>query len=142
MISSLIEQLVRDEGLRLKPYPDSAGKITIGVGRNLDDVGISREEALSLLANDVQNARNQVEQHLPWSGGLDDVRHDALVNMAFNMGIGRLLGFSKFLTALQAAIQSGGYKVASAQMLDSAWARQVGDRAQRLALQIESGFWQ
>lgn len=135
---NLIEQLVRDEDLKLKPYKDSVGKLTIGVGRNLDDVGISRDEAMTMLANDVQHARNQLEQHLPWAGGLDEVRQGALLNMTFNMGIGGLLNFRQFL----AALQSGDYKTAAAQMLDSLWAKQVGARAERLALQIESGFWQ
>lgn len=135
---NLIEQLLRDEGLELKPYKDSVGKLTIGIGRNLEDDGISREEAMALLANDVQNARNQVEQHLPWAANLDEVRESALVNMAFNMGIGSLLNFRKFLSALEA----GDYKAASAEMLDSLWAKQVGPRAQRLALQIELGSWQ
>jgi lysozyme len=135
---NLIEQLVRDEGIELRPYKDSVGKLTIGVGRNLDDVGISRAEAMALLANDVQNARAQLEEHLPWAGGLDEIREAALVNMAFNLGIGRLLNFRNFLAALQA----GDYKTASAEMMNSLWAKQVGPRAQRLALQIETGFWQ
>lgn len=135
---NLVEQLVRDERLELKPYRDSVGKLTIGVGRNLDDVGISRAEAMSLLANDIANAKAQLEQHLPWTGGLDEVRESALVNMTFNMGIGALMNFRKFLAALEA----GDYKTAAAEMLDSLWSKQVGDRAQRLAMQIETGFWQ
>ena len=135
---NLIEQLIRDEGMQLKPYKDTVGKITIGCGRNLDDVGISREEAMMLLANDAQNASNQVEQHLPWAANLDKIRFWALVNMSFNLGIARLLEFRNFLGALQA----GDYKAASSEMLDSLWARQVGSRAQRLAIQIETGIWQ
>jgi lysozyme len=135
---TLEEQLERDEGLRLRPYRDSVGKLTIGVGRNLDDVGISHDEAMALLANDIKNAQGQIERELPWAEGLDPVRHAALVNMCFNLGIGRLGGFVNFLVALQA----GDYKRASIEMLNSLWARQVGPRAERLALQIETGFWQ
>jgi lysozyme len=135
---NLIEQLVRDEGLQLKPYKDSVGKTTIGVGRNLDDVGISRDEAMMLLANDAQNASSQIEKNIPWASGLDRVRWAALVNMCFNLGIGKLLEFRNFLGALQA----GDYKAASSEMLDSVWARQVGSRAQRLAMQIQTGIWQ
>ncbi len=135
---TLLDQLTRDEGLRLKPYKDSVGKLTIGVGRNLDDVGISRDEALLLLANDIQNAKDRIEQELPWAGNLDEVRLAALVNMVFNMGIGGVMQFHKFLAALAA----GDFKTASTEMLSSHWAEQVGPRAQRLAIQIESGFWQ
>lgn len=135
---NLTDQLIRDEGLRLYPYTDTVGKITIGVGRNLTDVGISAVEARQLLANDVQNAIARMEQTLPWSTGLDEVRHAALANMTFNLGIGRLCGFKNFLEALR----SGDWKTARNEMLNSHWAEQVGPRAQRLAIQIETGVWQ
>lgn len=133
------EQLARDEGFRPHAYQDSVGKLTIGIGRNLDDVGISHEEALVLLANDVKCARILLADRLPWTvTALDEARKGVLINMCFNMGIFRLLEFKQFLAALQAA----DYKLAAAQMLDSKWAKQVGGRAQRLAAQIETGVWQ
>lgn len=135
---TLIEQLIRDEGVVLHPYTDSVGKLTIGIGRNLTDVGISQAEATYLLVNDIQNATDHLEKALPWTGGLDDVRHSALINMTFNMGIGGLCAFKKFLTALQAE----DWKTARNEMLDSTWAKQVGARAQRLAIQIETGEFQ
>jgi lysozyme len=135
---TLIEQLIRDEGVVLHPYTDSVGKLTIGIGRNLTDVGITQAEATYLLVNDIQNATDHLEKALPWTGGLDDVRHSALLNMTFNMGIGRLCGFTKFLVAMQAE----DWKTARNEMLDSLWAKQVGVRAQRLAIQIETGVCQ
>jgi lysozyme len=134
---TLEDQLIRDEGLRLKPYKDSVGKTTIGIGRNLDDVGISQPEAMTLLENDIENASAMLRTRLPWTINLDDVRRAALINMTFNMGIGGLLGFRKFLAALEA----GDYRAASAEMMDSTWYKQVGDRAHRLSVQIESGEW-
>ena len=128
----------RHEGLRLHPYRDSVGKLTIGVGRNLDDVGISRDEAMTLLTNDIDAATNSLEQTFPWTLAIDEVRMAVLINMTFNMGVGRLAGFKNFL----AACQQGDWTTARAQMLDSVWAEQVGARAQRLALQIETGDWQ
>lgn len=138
VIANLSDQLIRDESVRLHPYADTVGKITIGVGRNLTDVGISYVEARQLLANDVANAIAQMEKALPWSTGLDEVRHGALANMTFNLGIGRLCGFTKFLVAMR----DGDWKTARNEMLDSTWAKQVGARAQRLAIQIETGVWQ
>jgi lysozyme len=138
MITNLADQLIRDEGVRLFPYVDTVGKVTIGVGRNLTDDGISLTEARQLLANDIANAVAVMERELPWAVGLDDVRHAALANMAFNLGVGRLLGFKNFLDAMR----SGDWKTARNQMLDSTWAKQVGARAQRLAIQIETGEWQ
>src|SRR5579859_8167737 len=118
----LIAQLIRDESLRLRPYRDTVGKLTIGIGRNLDDVGISHDEALLLLNNDLDKVSGQVRTQLPWTIGLDDARLAVLVNMAFNMGIGSLLGFKDTL----ALIQSGNYTAAADAMLHSKWATQVG----------------
>jgi lysozyme len=91
-----------------------------------------------LLANDIGNAIRNLEQTFPWTTGLDDVRRSALLNMTFNMGIHSLAEFKLFL----AAMQSGNYTEARNQMLDSEWANQVGARAQRLAIQIETGQMQ
>ena len=138
MIASLKDQLVRDEELRLKPYTDSVGKLTIGVGRNLTDKGISFQEAQGLLANDIADATADLQAKLPWTATLDDVRKGALLNMTFNMGIGGLLEFHDFL----ARMQRGDFSGAAGAMLDSLWARQVGARATRLSMQIQTGEWQ
>ena len=133
--SALNAELIRDEGLRLRPYLDSVGKLTIGVGRNLDDVGISNAEALTMLANDVDLAIHELESRFTWFGDLSDARQRVLVNMCFNLGITRLLGFRNML----AAVELGDYYKAAHEMLDSKWARQVGDRAKRLATMMEQG---
>lgn len=134
----LIEQLKRDEGMRLTPYKDSIGKLTIGIGRNLDDVGISKDEAEYLLANDVAKVKIELGQALPWTSGLDQARLGALQNMAFNMGVKGLLKFKNTLSLIKA----GQYDAAAHEMMLSLWARQVGARATRLAQQIYTGLWQ
>ena len=134
---TIIEQLKRDEGVRLKPYRDSVGKLTIGVGRNLDDVGIDANEADFLLSNDVVRAGLELSTHLPWTDKLDDARRGVLLNMTFNLGIAGLLTFRNTLSL----IQNGHYAAAAAAMLDSKWAAQVGPRAQRLSQQMEQGVW-
>jgi lysozyme len=138
MIDHLIKQLRRDEGVRLKPYKDTVGKLTIGIGRNLDDVGISNVEADTLLKNDVTRAMADLDKHLPWWATLDDARRGVLVNMAFNLGIHGLLGFKNTLRM----IETGRYNDAADNMLQSKWATQVGVRAQRLATQMRTGAWQ
>jgi len=135
MTTRLREQLIRHEDLRLKPYRDSVGKLSIGVGRNLDDVGISREEALLLLDNDILRAQTAVIRELPWAVELDSARFEVLINMAFNMGIGGLLGFRKFL----AELQDRHFEAAAKEMLDSRWAEQVGRRAEELAQIVRTG---
>lgn len=135
MSPELQAQLVRHEGLRLKPYCDTVGKLTLGVGRNLDDVGITQAEAMTLLAGDVARAEAGLDARLPWWRTLDPVRADVLVNMAFNLGIASLCGFDRTL----AAVREGRWVDAADGMLASAWAKQVGGRAVELARQMRTG---
>jgi len=133
---SLRMQLIRHEGLRLKPYRDTVGKLTIGVGRNLDDVGISEAEAFYLLENDIKRTRKELHERLPWISNLSPTRQDVLVNMAFNMGVGGVLKFKKML----ANLEQGRWYDASREMLDSKWAQQVGERAVELAEKMRNGI--
>lgn len=129
MMQDLIEDLKRDEGFRSHPYKDTVDKWTIGYGRNLDDVGISRAEAEYLLNHDVGIAYEETRADYPWikEAPLDVQR--GLYNMAFNMGRNRLSGFKKML----AALEDGNYGKAADEALDSKWATQVGARATRIA---------
>ena len=131
---TVARQLLIDEGLRLKPYRCTAGKLTIGVGRNLDDRGITEPEAMGLLDNDIRRVWSEVMSNLPWAIRAPEVVQDVLVNMGFNLGLGGLLGFKRTLAHLEA----GEYGKAADAMLDSRWAGQVGERAQRLARQIRA----
>lgn len=132
---ALISQLIIDEGLQLKPYTDSVGKLTIGVGRNLNDVGISEDEARALLNNDVQRTQNALDAAFPLWRSLSENRQAVICNMAFNMGVSRVLDFRKMIHAIQAADFLG----AAREMLNSEWARQVGKRADRLAEAMRNG---
>ncbi len=134
----LMEQLIRHEGLKLKPYTDSVGKLTIGVGRNLEDVGISESEAMSMLENDINRAQFECVQKIDVFHVQVKARQDVLINMVFNMGVNRVLGFKNMLRA----IRNGDYAKAASDMLDSKWARQVGNRARELANQMKSGAYQ
>lgn len=134
-LQGLREQLILDEGLRLLPYTDTVGKLTIGVGRNLADGGITRDEAMYLLDNDIKLAVNRLDDSLAWWRTLSDVRQNVLLNMCFNMGLNRLLGFKKALAAMQA----GNFEEAANEMQSSAWSNQVGPRAQRLVQSMRSG---
>lgn len=132
----LIRQLRRHEGERLKPYRCTAGKLTIGIGRNLDDRGITAEESAYLLNNDIDRVWTELQTRLPWTTGLSDVRQRVLLDMAFNLGIDGLLKFRSTL----ATIQAGQYHKAGEMMLDSLWARQVGMRAHRLSKMMQTGI--
>uniref|UniRef100_A0A6H1Z9S2 Putative glycoside hydrolase n=1 Tax=viral metagenome TaxID=1070528 RepID=A0A6H1Z9S2_9ZZZZ len=125
----LSDLLRKDEGLRLKPYRDSTGHLTIGYGRNLDDNGISESEADILLQNDIIKATQEINQHLPVFYQLNEARRAVLINMCFNMGLTTLLKFKNTLKC----IEVGNYAEASRRMLFSKWAKQVGNRAKRLS---------
>jgi lysozyme len=133
-MTALIKELTVDEGMRKKPYKCTAGKTTIGIGRNLDDVGISQEEAEYLLRNDIKKAVEEAKK-FPWYEGLSPVRKRVIVNMIFNLGITR---FKKFKKTIQ-YISVGDFQSASTEMLDSGWANQVGPRAKRLSKMMKLG---
>ena len=152
---ALKAELIRDEGLKLKVYRCTEGKLSIGVGRNLDDVGIrateearwgitkgrcvlkgiTRDEALWLLDGDVDNCEAGLDRKLPFWRRLDPVRQRVLLNMCFNMGLGTLLTFKNTLKHIEA----GKYQLAADGMRASKWRAQVGERALRLARMMESG---
>ncbi len=135
----LLTQLQQDEGLRLSAYQDTLGHWTIGYGHTPARPGETwtREQALAALRADCVAALRDVDRVLPWAKDLGPVRHAVFVNMAFNMGIGRLNGFQRAL----AAARLGDYEACARHMLDSLWARQVGPRAQRLAHQMRANAW-
>ena len=153
--SALESDLMRDEGIKLKAYCDTVGKLTIGVGRNLDDVGIhpgeesvlgitkescirdgiTNVQAMVLLDNDMDTIARQLDAQLPWWRTLSPRRQRVLLNMGFNLGVNGLLGFKNTL----GLIKAGRYKDAANGMLLSKWARQVKARAARLAVDMEHG---
>lgn len=134
----LSQMLIQHEGMRLKPYRCTAGKITIGVGHNLDDLGITEEQALMIFRDDLANAYRTAKAVVPKFLGLSEARQAVLVDMAFNLGETRLRGFRKMLSA----IEHGQYRIAADEMLDSKWASQVHGRAERLARMMRTGEWE
>lgn len=134
-MNEVLEQLKRHEGFSSTAYRCPTGKITVGYGRNLDDVGVSKAEALDLLYTDVRRATRTLKLRIPVACQLDEARLAVLVNMTFNMGIGQVSKFTRML----AAIKKGDWNEASKEMLDSKWAIQVGQRAQELSLQMRTG---
>lgn len=128
-MKEMVKQLELHEGLRLKPYYDTVDKLTIGIGRNLEDTGISKAEASFMLQNDLIRIIAELDEQLPWWRELSENRRRILVDMAFNLGT---FGLSQFRDML-AATKTGDFDTASKEMLDSKWAKQVGNRAKRLA---------
>jgi lysozyme len=133
-MTTLEQMLIADEGLELKPYRCTGDKLTIGIGRNLDDVGISRDEALYLLANDIK----RVERGLMSNGtfnALDESRKIAIMNMAFQLGVNGCLAFSNMWACLARKDWQGAHREA----LSSRWAKQTPSRANRIAAILLTG---
>ena len=134
-MSDRLKKLTKEfEGCRLKPYKCPAGKLTIGYGRNLDDVGISQAEADMMFERDFAKAEADVRDICKEFGiNVDDLieqRFYVLTDMCFNLGKGGLKKFKKLFSALK----KGLYDDAANAMLDSLWAKQVGNRATKLAV--------
>lgn len=131
---TLIESLTRHEGMRLFPYEDSVGKWTLGVGRNIEDIGITKDEALLMLKNDINRAEADARKYA-WFDSLSDTRQNVVIEMIFNLGLNRFAGFVGMISA----IVKGDFNDAADEMLDSKWAKQVGSRANELANLMRAG---
>lgn len=137
-MDKLLAMLKRHEGVETHAYECSEGKVTVGVGRNIDQaggMGLSDDEIDYLLQNDVERVVKELAAEYPWFSDLDDVRRDAMVDISFNLGATRLRLFKRAL----AAMETGNYKEAATEFLDSRWAKQVGSRALELTDMISSG---
>lgn len=140
-MTKLEEQLLDMEGEVLHAYQDHLGYWTIGVGHLIDKRKggeIPKHISRELLHLDVREKSEQLMKALPWTMTLDYIRFSALVNMAFQLGIDGLLGFTKMLIHLK----NGNWQAAYYGALDSKWAREdTPARAKRVAKQLLTGLW-
>lgn len=142
-LQKLIAELRIDEGVRYSPYKDTKGIPTVGVGHNLNakplPVGwkcpLNDTQVNSLLDDDLEDVFHDLDRNLPWWTDLNDVRQRVVANMAFNLGIAKLLGFKNTLVFMR----QGKFSQAADGMLASAWATQVKGRATRLADMMRKG---
>jgi lysozyme len=137
-MNGVIDLVQQHEGLRLKPYLDTATppRVTIGWGRNLTDEGISRQEAEVMLANDIAVCETDLEQFW-WFRPLDQVRRAVLIDLRFNLGLSGLLHFPNMI----AAIGKQDWAAAAVECADPHWVAQVGDRAHQDAKMLLTGSW-
>jgi len=136
----LKQQLLREEGSESCAYQDTLGFWTIGVGRLIDPKkggGLSQDEIEYLLDNDIKKITEKVHKFLPWVSKLNEPCQSVLLQMTFQMGLRGLLGFKRTL----GSIEDGQFAEAAAEMLESKWAKQTPERANRLATQMETGEW-
>ena len=125
---NFVERLKKHEGFREHIYIDSIGVLTIGYGFNLETVSLPRPVAELWLAFEIDKKEDALEK-FDWYNDTDAVRQEVLLDMAYNLGVNGLLTFRKMIKALE----NRNYMEAAAEMLNSKWARQVGQRAVRLS---------
>jgi lysozyme len=128
-------QLRIDEGVKDRIYRDTRGILTLGVGHNVEAKPLPAKVIDLLLECDIDDAERDARSLVLTFDELSPARQAVLVNLAFNLGRTRLAGFRHFLTAVAA----GDWETAAREMLDSDWAHEVHDRADRLAGHMRSG---
>jgi len=133
--AKLRQMLLDDEGYRQFPYKCTAGKLTVGIGRNLEARGISKEEAFYLLNQDIDYFTDFLKDNLPFFDSLSENRQNVLVNMCFNLGTHGFMKFKKMINH----VSKGQFEQAVAEMLDSKWIQQVPNRAMRLCEMMKEG---
>lgn len=136
LIARLAKQLQIEEGVKLRLYRDTAGKLTIGMGHNIEDLGISPAVADLMAQEDIANTLHWLSQ-FAWFSNADEVRQAVIANMSFNLGPGGLLHFPRMLAAVQAKL----YDAAADEMVHSEWYKQVATRGARLVQMMRSGEW-
>ena len=127
--------LVKHESYKQFPYVDTSGHLTIGIGRNLDNRGISLPEAYYLVDEDITYFSGKLQQYLKFFHKIDENRQVVLINMCFNLGVQGFLNFTHMILALEAL----DFERAADEILSSKWAEQVGERAQQLAQIMRTG---
>ena len=133
-LENLRKTLIADEGLKLSLYKCTSGKNTIGVGRNLDDRGISNETAMQMLDEDIELIQHELKENISFFHTLPDIVQQALCNLVFNMGVSRFLAFKKTLVHLR----NHEWDKAADELLDSKYASQLPNRSKRVADMIRS----
>lgn len=138
------EMIAKDEGFRSYPYKDSKGIWTVGYGINLNqfpevleaikEKGISQETAFSWLIDHLKYNCKELMNTLPWTAKLEPGQRIGLANMCYNLGMNKLLEFQNFIKALR----SNDMEVALIELLNSKWAQEVGNRADRISALIDS----
>jgi len=134
--NGLRANLIDDEGLRLKLYRCTAGKLTIGIGHNIEDRGISEAVCELMFQEDIAVAERDALALFPGLHSYSDRRKAALINMAFQLGFERLSQFKKMRTA----VANGDWFAAANEALDSDWAKQTQkSRVDRVLADLREG---
>jgi len=144
MMQELMTRIKLHEGLRLLPYEDSLGKLTIGFGHRVTKPeeklyaeGITQGMADEIFERDFAKAAAQalsISGSKTWAA-LDNARRGVIIEMCFQLGMGGVLKFKRMWQALDTL----DYDAAAAEMLDSLWHKQTPKRCKLLANIMKEG---
>jgi len=129
MYNNVLNELKKDEEFVAHPYNDSLGIPTIGYGTKLP---LDKIEAELLLEKRFNDTLMEVKKNIYFFEDLPECAKEVILNMAYNLGVPRLLKFKRMLKALEVK----DYRTAAKEMVDSLWYRQVGSRATRLVMKM------
>jgi lysozyme len=139
MYDKVKDMLIRHEGVVCTLYQCSQSRWTIGAGRNLQDRGITEEEAMYLLDNDIKRVMSQLDEYWTVWRSFPEKAQLCCVDMTFQMGIKGFMGFRR----TRALMEMGMWLEASEELLDSKYAIQTPNRAnynsRQLALCTKDG---
>lgn len=135
LVLSVQDHIKSNEGFRAKPYFDSKGFITIGYGRNLQAVGISKKTAQIMLEEDISKCKKQLVKHYPWYLERKYNVQVVMIDMCYGLGFYGLAKFKNMLAALLAE----NYVLAAEELLNSPYGEDLPNRSQRNADLITGG---
>lgn len=119
------------EGFSAKAYKCPSGYSTIGYGHNLETNSITKTAANQILADDLKKVYSLMkDKDLSYLAELPENWQFVCTDMLFNLGKTKFLGMRR----LNAALFNKHYDWALAELVDSAWFFQVGDRSKLLWL--------
>lgn len=127
--------LIRHEGKRSMPYRCTMGRLTVGVGHNLEARPLSDQVVMMILNEDIEQTIQECVDAFVWFNAVDMVRQDVVIDMAFQLGIKGLQEFKRFCSAMSAQ----NYEQAAVEMMASRWAKQTPNRALELQTMMRSG---
>jgi len=120
------EYIIKHEGIKLKPYLCPAGKLTIGVGRNIEDNGISTDEAIYILKNDIKRCESELREIFDHFDLFDENKKTSLIDIIFQLGKPSFLKFKKMIRA----IKKGDWQESVRELKDSRLCREVPSRCE------------
>ena len=135
LLNHLKEEIKKEEGYRLEVYPDTEGFPTGGYGHKIiegEEIPTTKEGWEELFEKDFQRA---CEGGMSICGDwpIKDESKSIIIHMCYQMGEA---GVRKFKNALS-HLYNQQYKLCASEMLNSRWAKQTPNRANRLATEME-----